>query len=32
MINGYYNKIVKDNWYDRVYLCWEDTNFNKTNT
>ena len=22
----------KNKWYDRVYLCWEDTNFKKPNT
>ena len=25
-------KTNKQQWYDRVYLCWEDTNFNKPDT
>ena len=25
-------KPEKNNWYDRVYLCWENTNFKKPNT
>ena len=24
--------MTEGDWYDRVYLCWEDTDFNKPNT
>lgn len=31
-LNKYEIKSNKNDWYDRVYLCWEDTDFNKPTT
>ena len=32
LVNDITNNKKPDNWYDRVYLCWEDTNFKSPTT
>ena len=32
LLNDIMNNKKPDDWYDRVYLCWEDTNFRQPTT